>query len=430
MNKKGFTLIESVIYISIVAVLLVAVTDFHFSLGGTASKLSASIDTSRNRRTALSNIDYLIRNADGLLKDVNGDCSELTATPPTLSLYFEDDTYLPGTCVSTGGGLNITIEDNRVHLECLPGITYNGEFQACSDQNSGNTHYLTSPTVKIANTDLTFSTSDVERFTNITTRLTVNSLTAEQAYLTSSAVAKSTISLRNQQDDGLIAWWKMDETGNSITSLTDSIGSHNASCSGNISSADSLIQGSSSALHLSTGLDVCEVTDTSDLNFENSFTLTAWIERDSTSADRKEVINKFSSNPNEGYIMYINNNQLVCAVYNNRISVVLAQNLRDQQNYYADFIACVYDQNAGQVRNYVYKEGDVRLATEVGVSSDIILVNSREDLFIGNSGGHGTNFFAGDLDEVRMYNRVLTSNEIRALGTQGATWDCGPSNCF
>ena len=61
-NKSGFTLVETILYLAIVAVLLTAVIDFHLTLGGTASKLGQNVDVSRNRRMALNSIDYLVRN--------------------------------------------------------------------------------------------------------------------------------------------------------------------------------------------------------------------------------------------------------------------------------------------------------------------------------------------------------------------------------
>ena len=91
-NNKGITLIETVLYLAIVAILFTALISFHLTLGGTAIKVSSNSDVSRNRRTALNTIDYLIKNADGALKDLDGECSDFVSTPQSLFLYFEDDT--------------------------------------------------------------------------------------------------------------------------------------------------------------------------------------------------------------------------------------------------------------------------------------------------------------------------------------------------
>ena len=59
-NKKGFTLVEAIVYLAIVGILLTAVVSFNLTLGNTAVKVGAGVETSRNRRIALNAIDYLV----------------------------------------------------------------------------------------------------------------------------------------------------------------------------------------------------------------------------------------------------------------------------------------------------------------------------------------------------------------------------------
>ena len=122
-NKAGFSFIETILYLAIVTILLTAVVDFHLTMSGTSNKVAANIEVSQNRRATLNIIDYLARNADGLLRDVDGNCFTTT----TLALYFNDDTYLPGTCVQNGGGVQINTNSNRVKMTCYPNIINNGE---------------------------------------------------------------------------------------------------------------------------------------------------------------------------------------------------------------------------------------------------------------------------------------------------------------
>ena len=137
--RSGFTLVEAIIYLIIVGIILTSVVDFSITLGNSSSKLSANIDAARNRRVALQAINYLVRNADGLWKDISGDCSNFSATPPVLALYFNDDTYLPGTCVAGGGGVKITVDSNRLKMTCYPGAAYNGSYGSCST-SAGNSY--------------------------------------------------------------------------------------------------------------------------------------------------------------------------------------------------------------------------------------------------------------------------------------------------
>ena len=406
--NKGFTLIETIIYIAIVSIILLAVVNFHFSLGGTASKLSANIDVSRNSRIALSSIDYLIRNADGLLKDVDSNCS----TDNKLSLYFEDDTYLPGTCVGGGGGLDIDIEGERIILRCIPNID-NGYYGICNE-TVVNEYYLTSPNVKIPSEGLGIIISEVSDFPNIEVNLTVETIATEQKYLIASNTETSNISLRNEQDNGLLAWWKMDDV--SSNPVLDYFGNNNATCSGLIN-APGLVNDSIAAGTVG-NLDYCEVIDKDSINFSDSFTLTAWIDPNDTS--RGDIINKWDENNNLGYAMYTENNLAKCIVCDgnscDHIQVYIASSVNDY------FIACIYNRNTGEDNNfniYSYEEGSPGTGyASIGVTKTI-LVNTGKDLYLVNDSLNSSNNFDGELDEIRIYNRALSSEEIYALMSQG-----------
>jgi len=416
MNKKGFTLIETVIYIGIVSIILVAVANFHFSLGGTASKLSTNIDTSRNSRIALSSIDYLIRNADGLLKNPNGYCSN----NKQIFLYFEDDTYLPGNCVGDGGGIDISSYNDRVRISCIPNID-NDYFEACYG-TAGNEYYLTSPTVLVSSTDgLLFDITEVEGFPNIETTLKVDSIATDQVYLTSTNTEVSSISLRNEQDNGLIAWWKMNNSSGVYQTLAkDSAGDHNGLCSSQILPGDGLINKSEGSFRFgSSNIDQCIIANSETLNLSESFTLSAWINPNNNS--RMHIINKFDSDNYLGYAMYADSGLVYCVLCDgiscNHAQVPIASLLSGD-----NFVSCVYRRNNdgnNDLNVYSYEEGRIGNGSASIGTTDKILVNADKDLYLANDSIGGIDNFIGYLDEIKIYNRALNSNEIYALMSQG-----------
>ena len=196
-NKNGFSLVEAIVYLAIVGILLTATVSLHLTLGGTADKMSSNILASRNRRVAMGGIDYLIKNADGLLKDVEGDCSSFGASPPILALYFDDDAYLPGTCVENGGGVEISVSSKKVSMTCYPNMTGNGYYQNCDESvyPAGNVYYLSSSDVAVLNSSLSFTTSTAtstaNNFTTLTTNLSVGTHSSNQIRLTATSTATS-----------------------------------------------------------------------------------------------------------------------------------------------------------------------------------------------------------------------------------------------
>ncbi len=417
-NQSGFSLVEMVLYLAIVSILLVAVVDFNLTISGTASKLGANIKTSQNRRATLSVIDYLVRNSDGLLKDVNGFC--LTST--TLALYFNDDTYLPGTCVENGGGVKITTVNNRVQMSCYPNITNNGQYGACAS-TVANTYYLSSPEISIAsNNGLIFSTSTATStfsgFMNINTFLTFTNISGGQTELEAVSTASSTITLRSSQADGLLAWWKFDDI--SDTSALDSKNSHDADCRDVVSQTTPLVRGSNFSFDFERDNNAsCYNTD-SDFNISGPFTISAWIHPESLSTDSSNdfIINKQNTASYLGYAMWVKDERFYCGICDG--SVCVEDYEQGGRVYVGEtyHLICSYDPSLDQMKLYNFQEGVGNLGTTtIAVTQN--LVNYNGDFYIANRGGDTVNF-DGLIDELRIYNRQLSDQEVWALQSQGA----------
>jgi len=423
INNNGFSFIEVVLYLAIVAILLTAVVDFNLSLGGTATKLASNVDTSRNRRIALTSIDYLMKNADGLLKDVNGDCSDFNSSPQTLALYFEDDTYLPGTCVEDGGGVVIGLDNRQVKMTCYPNIPYNGWYQACDSSvfPAGNAYYLTGPETIVLDSSLSFSTSTATStsndFINVTTILNVGTLSQGQINVAATSTATSTVAIRNQQMSGLVAWYKFDDgdpleaidSASGLTLTCDDVGSPAASAG--------LVDDSGGSFYFNdSDGDYCRIDNPDEFNFTSAFTVTAWIKRAYVGDVQSFLLRKFDYSLAKGYAFYIYGSagQAIFRLGDSSsVTDVISQSsiFADDTVYH---MALIYDLDNDEVALYVYEKGVGSVSTTTA-SSVPTLVNYNASNYprIGDN-------FDGYIDDLRIYNRALTIEEIWALQSQGA----------
>lgn len=415
-SQTGFTLLEAIIYLAIVGVVISSVVDFAVTMGSTTAKMNANIEASRNRRFALTTINYLIRNADGLLKDVNGECSNFSVNPPVLALYFDNDNYLPGYCVERGGGVKITVVNNRLKMTCYPNINNNGQYNACTAP-AGNEYFLTGPEVIVNNNNLDFSTSTASTtansYTSVSTYLKVTMPSADQISLRASSEATSTANMRNEQPNGLISWYKFDETDTS--SAVDSVSGYTLTCSA--TGVSGLVDGSARAFYFDpTETDLCYANNPEKLNFGTSFSLSLWLETDGLDASEHTIINKHNG-ASKGYYLFNNEDmgQVIFTLCNGTsCSYLLSTDsylINDGTVYN---ITVVYDKPSDSAKMLIYEKGVGNISTTTANNLPFLVNDSTADYpRIGDN-------FAGTIDEFRLYNRALSDSEIWALQSQGA----------
>ncbi len=436
-KEQGFTLIEVILYLAIVGIVLVAVVDFHFTLGGTSTKLAANIDASNNKRTAINAIEYLIRNSDGLLKDVDEvSCSDLVSDPPTLALYFKNDSYLPGTCVQNGGGVRITASSTlqQITLSCHPNIVNNGRYQACSTSAFpvGNTYYLTSPEVRVLPTDLNFVTSTPtttqDSFLAINTILSIGSL-SDQSGSMATSTASSTVMMRSSwfDDNSFTGWWTMND---SIAGTATNARGANGTCTTPSLVGGGLVNGfvRSEDFERTEG-DYCilGVSGTTRYNFKDGFTLAAWSQPEGLSEATHYIFSQYYPDSNLGYAFGTNNaGYSICTVCNGVTCSTLTDTfkLNDGTVYH---LACVYNPHSTNVlKIYVFEEGKTGKSTTT--NSTLIYLANAEDpatsndlLAVGTSTATVSTQFDGILNDLRAYSRPLKDWEIWALQSRGYT---------
>jgi len=421
LNNSGFSFIEVVVYLAIVAILLTAVVDFNLTLGGTASKLGANVDTSRNRRLSLTSIDYLIKNADGVLKDPNGECSDFGSSPEVLALYFEDDTYLPGTCVEGGGGVRISLDNRQIKITCYPNIPYNGWYGSCDTDvfTAGNAYFLTGPETVVYDSGLSFSTSTAtsttSSFIDITTILNVTTLSGGQISLAATSTATSTVAVRNEQLSGLVSWWKFDDS--TVSAAIDWADGNSLTCSPNPAATTTLVSGGVSAYDFNKAeSDSCHVNNPDNLKPTNTFTIATWLKMDFTSNGTYQIIDYYDETSKLGYGFYAEDTtgDLVFKVCDSSACTALltASSILSHNTVY--HVSAIYDLDNDIAKMYVYQKGVGGVSTTTASSlPTLVNLDSSNNPKIGD-------IFDGVLDELRFYNRALSDEEIWALQSQGA----------
>jgi DNA-binding transcriptional MerR regulator len=150
-----------------------------------------------------------------------------------------------------------------------------------------------------------------------------------------------------------------------------------------------------------------DVLNTSDLNFPSEFTLSAWIKFNDDNDDNV-VVGKHISGYVSGYLLGVRNNKINFYVNNaplpgNKPRLETSETYDDDKWHH---IAGVYDGT-----QYLYVDGVLK-AEQSQAYSIFSPANIRVGgIFQGeNNGG-----FIGDIDEVRIYNKALTAEEIEEL---------------
>lgn len=121
MTQKGFTLVEIIIYIGILALIITALASFGFSVMSSNSKTAAVAEVQANARTALDVIAQKIRASSGINSVSVGD-------PGTLSLSMSDASKNPTI-------FNLNADNGRLQIK----------------EGAGSTVFFTSNDVRVAN---------------------------------------------------------------------------------------------------------------------------------------------------------------------------------------------------------------------------------------------------------------------------------------
>lgn len=213
--------------------------------------------------------------------------------------------------------------------------------------------------------------------------------------------------------DNLIAWWKLDET--SGTTIGDSSqNSYQGNLIGGFTFSDNRISGRvGGSLNFDGTNDYVTMGDVLDMGF-HSWTISAWINANITDTSFYSIIAKSRVFTDDRYFMGVSNKHLLVSFdADNATPSVSSEGTTDISSGWFHAVG-TYDRNG----NLVAYVNSVAEATQDMSSYNSYDVNSTYDLSIGSyldAGSSPNFFFPGTIDDVRIYNRVLTSEEIKIL---------------
>ncbi|MFC1538729.1 LamG domain-containing protein [Candidatus Latescibacterota bacterium] len=148
--------------------------------------------------------------------------------------------------------------------------------------------------------------------------------------------------------------------------------------------------------------------DTTDFDFTDNFTLSCRIKRTGVDTTYNRVITFENSSEEASYrLLFNDNNQLCFQVHNGSLvstgyTPVLSENV-----WY--HIAGTFEYGVLKI----YIDGDS--TNVVSATSDYVTLFSNRILSIGRSPAGGSTYFNGYLDDIRIFNRALTSTQIDSL---------------
>ena len=211
-----------------------------------------------------------------------------------------------------------------------------------------------------------------------------------------------------------ISFWKLDETSGA---RVDSVGSNNLQDNGNPSQLPGKIN---SAIHLSlAGTQYLNIPDNSSLSTgDTDFTFAGWVKADDLTTYRVVASKRNSSSNGEWLLLYdpvIKNFKFY--TYNGTTATggVAASSLGQPTTNTWYYIVAWRDKVAKTV-NIQVNNGAVDTAIETGIPAD-----STADFKIGYTYSPST-AWAGDIDEVGFWKKVLSTTERTALYNNGTGW--------
>ena len=170
-NRSGFTLVEIVIYMAVLFIFLLAVTQYAITMVQTAQKARTVHEVEQNARFAMERIVREIQSANG----INTGSSTFASHPGVLSLSHDIAGEDPTVFDLSGGQLRIT-------------------------QGAGGTPYaLTSNDVTVSNLVFT-NLSIVDRTQNIHVAMTVTQSNVTDTAYTSTITLENSIVVREEED--------------------------------------------------------------------------------------------------------------------------------------------------------------------------------------------------------------------------------------
>jgi hypothetical protein len=205
---------------------------------------------------------------------------------------------------------------------------------------------------------------------------------------------------------GMVSHWLLDE--NSGTTAIDFVGGNNASLNGTAAWAptEGQVDG---AVRLDGPGSYLSIGNESNFDFTNAMTVACWIKPDTFDATWQAFVCKGDNSwrlHRAGDTNFIN----FAGTGLSQLDVTGTIDVNDGQWHH---IAGIYD----GANLYVYVDGNL----DASVASTGQIANTGDPVFIGSNASMSNREFKGLIDDVCIFNRALTADEIASLYTATAT---------
>ncbi len=207
--------------------------------------------------------------------------------------------------------------------------------------------------------------------------------------------------------DGLVGHWKLDEIGG--TDVIDYASSNNGTMQGGLTGGDSVDGRVGTALDFDGAGDYVDLGDVLDMG-GNDFSITAWVRPDAVG--NYVIVSKYSDSVDPQYWFYIEPGELRGTIRDSTtLARVRTEEITIQEWQFVVFTVDRSDtaglklyRNGEEVSTYLAQEDPTSLGS----------LDNTAGLRIGRL-GNGSRPFDGAIDDVRIYDRALSADEVAQL---------------
>lgn len=201
---------------------------------------------------------------------------------------------------------------------------------------------------------------------------------------------------------GLVAYWPLDEITGGVT---PDLGQHGLD--GTVQGATLTEGQTSGALRFDGVNDAVLIGNPAQLNFGGAITIAAWIRPRAFFGDFRNIVaHGYTLGPDAEVFLRIHDADYEGGSFDGENHLTEDDRQGDDNNRWIH-LAIVHDGAAWRL----YRDGQEEAVTMDATGA----VPVNEGWAIGARGNGGERFFEGDIDEVRIYDRALSADEVAAL---------------
>jgi hypothetical protein len=157
-----------------------------------------------------------------------------------------------------------------------------------------------------------------------------------------------------------------------------------------------------------------KVLDSTSLSLTKDRTISTWVYFYSLPSDTQDayVISKDQSSPRNWYVAVLNGGDVMRFYMNDGSNSFYKTGVTSLQVDTWYHLAAVYDTSVPNITMYIngVEEGGTVTGTIQSATSD-----TNNDLYIGSRDGDSSHRFSGNIDEVMIWNRSLSAEQVRAI---------------